>query len=206
MLATFNKDEKIFEVPRIQMPLSGLPIEVLSQPETRYGDVVWGVYEMSVEISRLYSLRTRVPSLSADVFVGSIFKGRIRMGQPNSAVGLPAVVGKAEHNSTISRRTSIASRRADTGDVVSINDHDLMISYQFRGYPLDAGQVLTLFLKSMIICSEHDDGETDVNFIVSSADQQFKLHMQRVEPSQGDDQFSWERVRFALRVHWMIIV
>ena len=187
----------------MQMPLSRLSLEVLIQPQNLYGEMVWGLYEVGAQVSRLYSLRTLVPSLVAEVFSTSVVQGRIRMGIPRPILGPPILEGSVKHNSTLARRTVTEPRTGDEGDVVSRDDHHLTVSFQFGGRPLLDGQILTLFLRSMTFCSEHDEEELNIDMTAFSEDQLLALHIESERRMPGASQLSWERARLALRTLWM---
>lgn len=97
----------------------------------------------------------------------------------------------------------IESRTDDSGDVISIDDRELLVSYQFHRHPLTDSQMLTVFLKSMTFCSEHEEWELGVSMTALSADQLVRLHMESEQPISSADQLSWERARFVLRALWM---
>ena len=185
------------------MPLSRLYLEVLIQPQTLYGEMVWGLYEVGARTSRLYTLGTLVPSLSADIFSTSVFKGRIRMGRPPPIQVPPILEGSMKHNSTLARRTTIETRTDDQGDVISLDNHDLTVSFHFGGRPLRDGQILTLLLKSMTFCSEHDEEELSVDMTAFSEDRLVQLRMESEQRAPEASQLSWERARLALRTLWM---
>ena len=100
----------------------------------------------------------------------------------------------------------IESRTDDSGDVISIDDRQLLVSFQFHGQLLTDSQMLTAFLQSMTVCSEHDEGDLGVSVTALSADQAVSLHMENEHSTSSADQLSWERARFALRALWMQVI
>ncbi|KAL8827738.1 MAG: hypothetical protein Q9191_003005 [Dirinaria sp. TL-2023a] len=185
------------------MPISGRPIEATIQPYTVYGELVWGLYDIGEQVSRLYSLRTLVPSVSADVFSTWGYTARISMGRPPLSQQSALVQSNVKSNTTFARRTVIESRTDDSGDVISIDDRELLVSFQLHRHPLTDGQILTVFLKSMTFCSEHHEWDFGVSLTAFSEDQAVRLHMESEQPMSSADQLSWERARFALRALWM---
>ncbi|KAL8829069.1 MAG: hypothetical protein Q9191_002231 [Dirinaria sp. TL-2023a] len=197
-LASFDNETIMNQGRQILLPLSRLDLVARGiELEVRFGEMVWAFYLLGVDFASVHTRHAPLRPFVADIHAISGPVGFIEISRNFVA---------AADNATVARRATLEARKPDRGQVVSPDYPDLTISYQFDGPPLNAGQVLTAFLKSMIFCSEHDNEALGVDMTAFSVDRLIRLRMTGEWRATELDQLTWNRARFALRVLWTSII
>ena len=174
----------------------------------RFGEAVWGMFETGTEIARRYPNPSPVLGLTSSIYTTAGYRGKLTIRRSSSPT-MPAngtSTPSTTHEPIIMRRDIIrAFEYGDSGVVISVDDPNLEIHYQFNGQPIPGNQMLTAFLRSVTFCSEYMGHTNDVRITAFSSDYFFRIQMDKTQVS-GPNQLNWHYASMALSTLWMQVV
>ena len=196
------------------MPLSNVQMRTdIAYYGMVFSEAIWGIYETGFRLATRYPAQQPVPGFSANILTHAGLRGILRVEDTALRANLTEILPSRSYMSASSRRRGDltvpiigpALGEADSGDVRSRDDPDLVIYYHFQRRAVAPGQMLTSFLKAMIFCSENDDEVRGVSITAFSADRYIRLRMDSVV-TLGPEGLDWRRARYAMRVLWKRVV
>ena len=178
-----------------------------------FSEAVWSLYEIGLRLATRHPALQPVPDFSANIFTYAGLRGILRVTDATALANLTETLPSRSYVSAGSRRrgdtavslTHSASELADSGEVPSLDDPNLVVYYHFQGRALTSGRMLTSFLMAVLFCSEHDGEQRGVSITAFSADRFIRLRMDSVV-APGPEGLDWRRARYAIRVLWKQVV
>ena len=196
------------------MPLSNTQMRMdIAYHGMIFNEAVWSLYEIGVRLANRYPALQPVPDFSANIFTFEGLRGFLRVNDAHALANLTETLPSRSYMNAGSRRrgdptvslTHSALEVADSGEVPSLDDPNLVVYYHFQGRALTSGHMLTSFLMAILFCSEHDGEQRGVSITAFSADRFVRLRMDSVV-TPGPEGLDWRRARYATRALWKQVV
>ena len=202
-LAGFRKTALLNGGYRITMPISKTKMTVFGGYNgIRFGEAVWGLFETGNQIARRYPTPSPVLGSTSSIYTAVGYRGKLTVRRTNNPV-MPA--NGTSVPSTIRKPIIEASRYGESGIVISLDDPNLEIHYEFNGQPIPGSHMLTAFLRSVTYCSEYAGYTTDVSITAFSYNFLFRIQMDKTQVS-GPNQLNWHLALLAVKTLWMQVV
>ncbi|KAL8783647.1 MAG: hypothetical protein Q9195_009321 [Heterodermia aff. obscurata] len=204
-LAAHDAQAPVIHFTAFRAPAANLIIEVrATHARLTFGELVWGLYETGVEISRRNPVPGQIMSgLGVGVYIFRDIVGFIRIGEWRPVANVtPSAIDERRWEVGASNGAQVQN----SGNVRSSEDRELVVHYNYDGREVTPARMLTVFLHTMTFCAEHDEDELlGTSMVAFSADGFVRLRMDGVGQPRAP-QLSWKLARLALRTMWSQIV
>ena len=214
-LALSQPGEQLSRVETFRLVISHAQLRVMPTPSIycTIDTMVWGLWELGVQMVKHYPMPQSTPSFSAQVWtsrgwLGSIGVSRAGPGiEEREGLAVAARQQKGAHVAPLSFfSTPSLIKRLDSGIIPCRENRDLEVEFQFLYRPLDPGQVFTAFLKSNTFFAANEKQDRDVIMLAYGSGGQVSLGLTDVKEGLGREQLTWGLARIAMRTLWREVV
>ncbi|KAL8707498.1 MAG: hypothetical protein Q9220_007488 [cf. Caloplaca sp. 1 TL-2023] len=207
-MSQYPHSDRMVEAKSIQTPISGAKIGIIPFARNTFGLLVWALWDIGRQMAMRYPMPELVPTLSTHIEIAIGLAGYVALKKPPEVANNVTTAPDATNVTATARRDAIKPLQVDSGRTPAIDDPNLVISYTFINRPLDPGQILTAFLMSNVIVSQHEEtGRSDL-MMAYSVDRQVRIILAEVAAGQGPgaNQLTWKLARLGLRTVWQNVI